>query len=258
MTNLNEAAAKINAIHGLAEWDADTMPLAPAPTNFFMTIRDIAFWVRSARADARLGQWRHERGIASAFDHLYADIRDPFGAELPQYRYQQRKYDSLLSMLPARRFRNVLDVGCGLGSFTRKLAPFCNHILGTDISAEAIRQARKLSLAHSHVDYSQEDILEQSGSAREGTFDLIILADTLYYIDPMTNARLNSIARNISSKMTPGGLLLLVNHYFFGVDRASRSTRGIHDVFPQTSICGRVAEYRRAFFLATLFQRSHR
>ena len=234
------------------------MPLVPAPTNFFMTIRDIAFWARSARADARLGQWRHERGIAAAFDHLYADISDPFGAELPQYRYQQRKYDSLLSMLPARRFRNALDVGCGLGSFTRKLAPFCNHILGTDISAEAIRQARKLSSAHSHVDYSQEDMLEQSGSPREGTFDLIILADTLYYIDPLTDARLNSIARNISSQMTPGGLLLLVNHYFFGVDRASRSTRDIHDMFPQTSICGRVAEYRRAFFLATLFQRSHR
>ena len=34
-----------------------------------------------------------ERGTASAFDELYAGESDPFGAELPQYRYQQRKYD---------------------------------------------------------------------------------------------------------------------------------------------------------------------
>jgi hypothetical protein len=41
---------------------ADFMPLAPAPGNFFMTFRDVAFWLRSARADARLGRLRHERG----------------------------------------------------------------------------------------------------------------------------------------------------------------------------------------------------
>jgi hypothetical protein len=29
-------------------------PLAKAPINFFMTLRDIAFWIRSARADSRL------------------------------------------------------------------------------------------------------------------------------------------------------------------------------------------------------------
>jgi hypothetical protein len=73
--------------------------LAPAPTNFFMTIRDIAFWMRSARADARLARFRQEHEAGSAFDQLYAGIHDPFGVELPQYRYQQRKYNSLLSML---------------------------------------------------------------------------------------------------------------------------------------------------------------
>jgi SAM-dependent methyltransferase len=255
MPNLNAVSAEITAIPDPAEFSADAMSLASAPTNFFMTIRDIAFWIRSARADARLKQWRGEHQMASAFDRLYAGMIDPFGAGLPQFRYQQRKYDCLLSMLPARHYRSVLDVGCGLGSFTRKLAPYCDHILGTDISGEAIRQARALSLEHLQVDYSHEDILEQPG--REATFDLIIVADTLYYIDPLPDGRLTSIARNIAAKMTPGGLLLLVNHYFFGADRASRNTRGIHDSFPRTSIFDRLAEYRRAFFLATLFQRSN-
>jgi SAM-dependent methyltransferase len=232
----------------------DSLPLATPPPNFFMTIRDIAFWIRSARADSRLNRLRHERGAASAFDHLYAARNDPFGAELPQYRYQQRKYNSLLSMLPQRPYRNVLDVGCGLGTFTRKLAPFAEHILGTDISAEAIGQARRLSAEHPNIAYSQQDVLDNS--YQEASFDLIVLADTLYYIEPLTDVGLKSIAGNLSTKLAPGGLLLLVNHYFFGVDLPSRGTREIHDAFRWASSLERVAEFRRAFFLATLLRRS--
>jgi SAM-dependent methyltransferase len=232
----------------------DALPLAGPPLNFFMTVRDIAFWIRSARADSRLNRLRHEGGVASAFDQLYAGRHDPFGAELPQYRYQQRKYASLLSMLPQRPYRNVLDVGCGLGTFTRKLAPFAEHILGTDISAEAIGQARKLSTEHLNIAYSQQDMLDDSQP--EAGFDLIVLADTLYYIDPLSDSRLKSIADSLSTKLAPGGLLLLVNHYFFGIDLPSRGTREIHDAFRWASRLERVAEYRRAFFLATLLRRS--
>jgi 2-polyprenyl-3-methyl-5-hydroxy-6-metoxy-1,4-benzoquinol methylase len=129
--------------------------LAPAPTNFFMTIRDVAYWMRSARADARLERFRQEGQAGSPFDHLYAETHDPFGVELPQYRYQQRKYACLLSMLPQRHYRNILDVGCGLGTFTRKLAPFGEQVLGTDISGEAISQARRLSGSHLNITYAQ-------------------------------------------------------------------------------------------------------
>lgn len=220
-----------------------------------MTVRDIAFWIRSARADSRLNRLRVERGAALAFDELYAGLNDPFGAELPQYRYQQRKYDSLLSMLPRRRYRSVLDVGCGLGTFTRKLAPFAEHVLGTDISAEAIVQARRLSAEHPNVTHSQQDLLDSS--QQEASFDLIVLADMLYYVDPLTDVRLKSIASNLSTMLAPGGLLLLVNHYFFGIDLSSRGTREIHDAFRWASRLERVAEYRRPFFLATLLQRAN-
>ena len=230
------------------------LPLARAPMSFFMTLRDIAFWIRSARADSRLSQLRRERGNAAAFDTLYAEMKDPFGSELPQYRYQRRKYDSLLSMLPQRPYRRVLDIGCGLGSLTRKLAPFAQHVLGTDISAAAIEHAGKLSTAHSNIVYSREDMLAET--RQKSAFDLIVLADSLYYIEPLTQARLKSIVHNVSSKLTPGGLLLVVNHYFFGIDKASRQTREIHDAFRWAPSLDCAAEHRRAFFLATLLRRS--
>jgi 2-polyprenyl-3-methyl-5-hydroxy-6-metoxy-1,4-benzoquinol methylase len=228
--------------------------LAPAPTNFFMTIRDVAYWVRSARADARLERFRREGQAGSPFDHLYADTRDPFGVELPQYRYQQRKYACLLSMLPQRRYRNILDVGCGLGTFTRKLAPFGEQVLGTDISGEAISQARKLSVSHPNITYVQRNMLD--APPMESEFDLIVVADTIYYMNSRTPVVLKTLAGTIASKLTPGGLVMIVNHYFFGIDSASRDTREIHDAFRRAPSLDCIAEFRRAFFLATLLQRA--
>ena len=227
--------------------------LAPAPQTFFMTMRDIAFWIRSARADARLSRYVRNVGSGQAFDRLYEGARDPFGTELPQYRYQRRKYDSLLSMLPRRRYRQVLDIGCGLGSFTRRLAPFADRVIGADVSSEAVRQAQALSTGFSNLSFVQLDVLD--GCDEAPTFDLIILADTLYYVDTLTDARLKRITSTIASKLLPGGLILVVNHFFFGIDAASRSTRKIHDSFRWAPILDCIAEHRRPFFLATLLSR---
>jgi SAM-dependent methyltransferase len=224
--------------------------LATEPRSFFMTIRDIGCWVRSSRADARMKRKRQEQGTVTAFDELYTQSVDPYGAELPQYRYQQRKYVSLLSMLPQRHFRNVLDIGCGRGAFTRKLAPFATEVLGTDISEVALAQARMLSKSLSNVRYSSAQMLE--APTGEPNFDLIVLADTLYYADAP------GAERFIAARLLPGGLLLLVNHYFFGIDSASRQTRMTHDIFQASPELTCVAEHRRAFFLATLLQRSPR
>jgi predicted TPR repeat methyltransferase len=231
---------------------AAPLSLASPPTTFFMTLRDVALWVRSAHADARLNRYRDSQSTGRAFDRLYDDVADPFGSELPQFRYQQRKYQILLSMLPKRRYRQALDIGCGLGAFTRKLAPFVDHVLGTDISAEALQQAQRLSIACPNINYALSNLADSMDG--DCLFDLIILADTMYYIDALTDQRLNSIAGAIAKRLAPGGLLLVVNHYFFGIDSASKGTRRIHDAFRREPSLYCVAEQRRAFFLATLLR----
>jgi predicted TPR repeat methyltransferase len=226
--------------------------LAPPPKSFFMTFRDIGLWVRSAHADTRLSRYSESQSADMAFDRLYGEVADPFGSELPQFRYQQRKYEMLLSMLPERRYRQALDIGCGLGTFTRKLAPFVDQILGTDISAEALQQARKLSGAWPNIHYAERNLADSMD--RDCLYDLIILADTLYYIDALTDQRLNAIAEATAKRLAQGGLLLVVNHYFFGIDPASRESRRIHDAFRREPSLTCVTEQRRAFFLATLLR----
>ena len=66
-----------------------------------------------------------------------------------------------------------------------------------DVSTEAIHQARTLSFAHPNVSYAQEDLLDDSQSG--ASFDLIVLADTLYYIHPLTDERLKFIVKTLAA-----------------------------------------------------------
>src|ERR1700674_3953562 len=128
------------------------------PKKFFMSVRDIAFWVRSARTDATFEKLRNQYGPQKAFDLLYTEKYDPFGAQQSQWRYQGLKYERLISFLPKRAYRNALDVGCGLGRFTRQLSAYADQVLGVDFSGVVIEQARKLSTLQSNVRYERGSI----------------------------------------------------------------------------------------------------
>ncbi len=226
--------------------------LCEEPRDFFMTLRDIAFWIRSARTDAALARLRSNGASAAAFDQLYAAGSDPYASVAPQFRYQRRKYQALLSMLPKRPYRRALDVGCGLGGFTRLLAPHADHVLGIDLSAEAAAQARSLSQGQPNIEYVQADITTLAEGSR---FDLVVLADVLYYLLPLDDGVVGALASRIAGILEPGGLLLVVDHFFFAVDPPSRMTRRIHDIFRATPGLEPAAERRRAFYLATLLER---
>jgi len=237
----------------VTETALESLTLGKPPRRFFMTLRDIAFWVRSARADATLARFRTSQEAGPAFDQLYGATHDPFGATLPQFRYQRQKYETLISILPFRPYREVLDVGCGLGVFARCLAPHAEHVLGIDISEEAVRGARHLSREFANIEYRRSDLAQFAGTPAR--YDLIVLADTLYYLSPLTDAVVDGIARQMAELLVPGGLLMLVNHFFFAIDPPSRMTRRIHDRFIASPDLALKSEHRRAFYLSSIFAR---
>jgi 2-polyprenyl-3-methyl-5-hydroxy-6-metoxy-1,4-benzoquinol methylase len=227
--------------------------LANEPKKFFMTLRDIAFWVGSARTDAALEKLRVEHGSEKAFDLLYSRKSDPFSSGLPCYRYQKLKYQKLISFLPKRHYPNVLDVGCGVGPFTRELSPHAGRVLGVDLSEQALIQALNCSRDYPNLRFEQRDI-QHIGKIRE-SFDLIAVLDVLYYLPNLSNEMLESVAGQLESLLAPGGLLLLVNHFFFHLDPASRQTRRIHNSFQANSSLQFVSENKRAFYLASVYSK---
>lgn len=214
-----------------------------------MSARDIGLFLQSARTDARLGRLRAQLGAAAALEAVYAGSADPWASASPRYRYQRRKYEVLASLLPNRRFAHALDLGCGLGLLSRHLAPLAERVLGVDIAPSALAQAAHCTADLPGVSYECHDLTALPESL-DRRFDLVAVADVLYYLDPLDE---HAMAARIARLLAPGGVLLLANHYFFRADPDSRRTRRIHQAFEASPALRVTARHRRAFYLATLF-----
>jgi SAM-dependent methyltransferase len=200
----------------------------------------------------------HSISCANAFDQLYTDApkHDPWAANQPQYQYQRRKYDALIRLIPKRSYRRALDLGCGLGLLTERLAHCAQQVVGIDVSAVAIDSIADRIRGLDNVQLRQGNILEL-GEELDGSFDLIVVADTIYYLPPpIRDDVLKALAARISKLLAPDGILLLVNHYFPFPNAETRLTRRIHRAFECSSALTLLSEHKRAFFLATLLQPS--
>tara|TARA_R110001583_G_scaffold145875_1_gene297903 strand:- start:26073 stop:26600 length:528 start_codon:yes stop_codon:yes gene_type:complete len=98
---------------------------------------------------------------------------DPWG-------YQNNKHDLirkeiLLSEIPVKEYKNVLDIGCGQGFITKDLPG--KNIFGVDISNEAINFANKIN--NERCKFIQGSIFEIH-KLFEIQFDLIIITGVLY------------------------------------------------------------------------------
>lgn len=220
----------------------------------FMLPRDIGLFLRSARTDAAIAKLRLAVGSAAAFDSVYAE-GDPWASGETRYRYQHRKYEVLASLLPDPHYRHVLDLGSGHGFMARRLATRADRVLGIDISRVAVDQATAMHAQVGNLRFVQGDVLDLP-STLDGQFDLVILADMLYYLPkPHDDRLLKQLAMRVARLLLPGGVCLLVNHYFMIGDADSRLSRRIHTAFGWSSDFESVSEYRKAFYLVSLLRR---
>jgi len=220
----------------------------------FMKLADIGLFLRSARSDARLRELWATSDSKAAFDQLYsgAPQNDPWGSAGPQFLYQRHKYDSIISLVPQRHYRRAIDLGCGAGLFSQRLAAIADEVVGLDVSSVAIDQATRKAGNFPNLRFAQGDILHLPAEL-DGAFDLVTILDAIYYLPPpIDDALLKSLALRLSRLAAPGGIFVIANHYFSGMDADSRLSRRIHDAFIWSPGLRRVAQYRRPFFLTTV------
>ncbi len=216
-----------------------------------LTPRDIGLFLHSARTDATIQRLLPKLGRVATFDTIY-QARDPWASTDPRYTYQRRKYDVLSGLLSDQRYGNVLDLGSGLGDLARLLAARSDRVLGLDISQVALDQATERHRAAANLRFQQGDILDLPAHY-DGAFDLVMVADSLYYLPPpIDDSTLKRLAMRLARLLQPGGTLLLANHFFFAADPDSRLSRRIHRAFAWSPSFRVVSEHRRPFYLASL------
>ena len=221
----------------------------------FMSPRDVGLFVRSARTDGAISRMRGQLGTQAIFETIYRTNEDPWQSASKRYRYQGWKYDRIVACLPSgRRFRSALDVGCGLGLLSSRLAPRVDEVLGVDIAQTAVDRATATFAGCANLTFQQGNVLDLPRSL-DGRFDLVVIADTLYYLPaPITAEVLASVAQRVSELLVPGGICLLANHYFFSFDPDSKISRRIHDAFAASPRFRCVANTWRPFYLVSLLE----
>lgn len=101
--------------------------------------------------------------------------------ELDSSEYERARLDRLLEIVAGRRYGRALEIGCGSGTFTRRLATVADYALGVDISPAAIARARESSAAGKGVEFRVANAMELD-LAKEGSWDLIVMSETVCYL----------------------------------------------------------------------------
>ena len=161
---------------------------------------------------------------ASFFDASYERRPDPW--YLASRWYEQRKRSATLAALPEQHLGAVLEIGCSIGVLTAELAPRCDLLVATDVSAAALAQAKERTADLTNVELMQHDIAD---GVPGGPFDLIVLSEVGYYL---SGPHLRELATTLTHSLTAtGGLVAChwrhpVAEYPLGGDDVHRILRG--------------------------------
>lgn len=117
-------------------------------------------------------------------------------------RHNDHYQNFLLRQLPSH-CDNSLDIGCGTGSFARRLAERSQHVLALDLSPEMIRIARERSAKFSNIDFQLADVLKLPLDVE--SFDCIATIATLHHL-PLEETLLK-----MKTALKPGGVLLILD-----------------------------------------------
>jgi 2-polyprenyl-3-methyl-5-hydroxy-6-metoxy-1,4-benzoquinol methylase len=134
-------------------------------------------------------------GVRRDFDRIARAIE---AAGLPD---ALRRFErALLARLPARCGR-VLEVGCGHGALTRRVAARADSVLALDLSPEMVRVARARSAAWPNMEYRVADFAAAELAA--GGFDVVLSAATVHHLP------LAPTVRRLADAVRPGGRLVI-------------------------------------------------
>jgi len=135
--------------------------------------------------------------IARLFDD-YAPRFERHLRENLDYRGPELILEALDAVAPARRFAVALDLGCGSGLAGRALRSRVDRLVGVDLSAAMIAQARAAGV---YDELSIGDLGEFLGARAQGGADLIVAADTLVYLGD-----LRPVVAAVATALRRGGL----------------------------------------------------
>lgn len=110
----------------------------------------------------------------------------------------------LLARIP-ERCRQILEIGCGSGEFSRLLSARAERVLALDLSPRMIQLARQRSEPYPNIDFVEADVMTYE--LPDTRFDCIATLTTMHHLPA------ESILRRISKALKPGGTFVCLDLY---------------------------------------------
>ncbi len=175
------------------------------------------------------------------FEAKYRQKADPW--DFASSPYESGRYDAIITALASRRYRRAFEPGCSVGVLTERLAAICDAVEAIDFSSTAVAQAQERCAYLSNVDVECASI---SGRMPLNGFDLIVLSEMGYYLDP--NEWSETVARMVSP-MATGGIVLATHWLGTSADHCMSGDQ-VHEII-QASLLLRLqhSERHKAFRL---------
>ncbi|MFW0797593.1 SAM-dependent methyltransferase [Gordonia sp. CPCC 205515] len=185
----------------------------------------------------------------SYFHEMYATEDDPWG--FGDRWYEQRKYQLTLAALSAPTYGRAFEAGCSIGVLSEQLAPRCDHLLCVDVADRATTlAAQRLARFGDRVEVQTRDFVD---GWPPGEFDLIVLSEVLYYLEPAT---LDRLVDRLTTALTDVGELIVV-HWRWPVAEYPQTGDAVHDRLTASAL-HQSASYRDADLRLDVFHRSDR
>jgi ubiquinone/menaquinone biosynthesis C-methylase UbiE len=142
------------------------------------------------------------------------------------WNHNTHYHERLLHAVP-RPCRRALDVGCGLGSFARRLAKVAEQVDAIDREPTVVSRARELSSGIHNLGFVEADFLTWSVPS---SYDFVSMIAALHHL-PFDQA-----LTRVTSVLQPGGVLAVL-----GLSRA----RSFLDAAARSAIAYPVSGYYR-------------
>lgn len=137
------------------------------------------------------------------FTGLYLAKDDPW--DIASKWHDRRKFAVTMASLPRERYERCYEPGASVGTLTRMLAGRCGEVLAVDSVPEAVELLRQNTADLPNV---RAERAELPADLPDGTFDLAVVGDLLYYLSA---ADLTALLDGLVQRLEPGGDLVSVH-----------------------------------------------
>lgn len=110
----------------------------------------------------------------------------------------------LLEQIP-KRCSQILEIGCGTGTFSRLLAGRADKVLAVDLSPQMIRLARESSKLYPNIEFVEGDVMTHQ--LPDAQFDCVATLTTLHHLPT------GRILEKIRKALKPGGVFVCLDLY---------------------------------------------